>query len=269
MKRLLDRSYRVFHEREERIYREVILSSASWGKAYFTLSLPIQIPKSGLPCIVIIGGLKTGRESLRFIPDHGCVALVGYEYPKPLRFLRKLKLIWRFFSVRKALFSVPKQILAIVQFLQQETWWNQKPMNLMGYSFGSLFLPVTYVSSQKGSFSLGPGVMAYGGAGIRCLLEAQVPGPKWLKKMVGKIGEALFYPIDPLEYAPKMQGKFLLINGKKDTQVPFACARTLQRLIKEPKTIVDLETEHMSPENAELTRKLIDLSRRWLASVEQ
>ena len=111
---------------------------------------------------------------------------------------------------------------------------------------------------------LGPGVMAYGGAGIQCLIRANFPGPRWLKAMAAKYGEKFFRPIDPMDYAPEMKGNFLMINGIYDTQIPFKCARCLQDLVPEPKTIINLETQHMSPENVELTLRLIQLSRTWL-----
>ena len=73
---ILEKRYQEPDEEDVRIYEDVVLDCGKDGKAHFTVSLPKEIPPQGLPCIVIVGGLMTGRESLRFIPDHGEYALV-------------------------------------------------------------------------------------------------------------------------------------------------------------------------------------------------
>ncbi|MEM7175671.1 MAG: hypothetical protein AAF443_07085 [Chlamydiota bacterium] len=259
-----DKQYYVSDQEEVRVYRDLVLDCGNQGEARFTISLPEHIPSEGIPCIIIVGGLKTGRESLQFIPNHGNYALVGYEYPQKLRHLQKIDLLWHFFSVRKTLFHVPTQILSMAQYLAAQPWIDGEPISIMGYSFGSIFVPVTYVDADCRKMALGPGVMAYGGAGIRCLIRANFPGPRWIKSIAANCGEKLFRPIDPIDYAPAMKGNFLMINGIYDTQVPLSCAHCLQDLVPKPKTVINLETQHMSPENTELTLKLIRLSRNWL-----
>lgn len=261
---ILDKKYQEPDNQEMRTYQDVILDCGQDGRAMFTISLPEIIPDGGLPCIVIVGGLMTGRESLRFVPDHGDYALVAYEYSDTLKKLRKLDVLWNLLSVRKALLEVPPQLIEIIKYLQEQTWLGPKPIEFMGYSFGSIFIPVTYVTAQEEGIKLGPAVLAYGGAGIHCLLKANLKVPEFLKGPVSSMAAALFKPIDPLLYAPKMKGKFLIINGLYDTQIPFECAQRLQDVIPEPKTVVNLETEHMSPENTELTLRLINISRQWL-----
>jgi len=266
---ILEKRYDESDDQEIRTYEDVILDCGKDGKALFTISLPKNIPAEGVPCIVIVGGLMTGRESLKFIPDHGNYALVAYEYSDTLKKLRKLDVLWNLFSVRKALLEVPPQLIEIVKYLQEKPWISSDPIDFMGYSFGSIFIPVVYVKAQEEGIKLGPAVMAYGGAGIHCLLKANLTVPKFLKGPVATMASALFKPIDPLLYAPKMKGNFLIINGIHDSQIPFECAKRLQDIVPEPKTVINLETEHMSPENTELTLRLINISRQWLEEHHQ
>jgi hypothetical protein len=263
-KGILKKHYEEPDHQEIRQYQDVILDCGHEGKALFTISLPQKIPSEGLPCIVIVGGLMTGRESLRFIPDHGNYALIAYEYSDTLKKLRKLNVLWNLFSVRKAVLEVPPQLIAIVKYLQKQSWMGSQPIDFMGYSFGSIFIPVTYVKTEREEIHLGPAVMAYGGAGIHCLIKANIRVPTFLKKPISTMAAALFKPVDPLLYAPDMKGEFLIINGTQDTQIPLQCAKRLQDIIPEPKTVMNLETEHMSPENTELTLRLIEISRGWL-----
>lgn len=261
---ILENQYEEPDEAEVRVYKDVILDCGKDGKALFTISLPKHIPKSGLPCIVIVGGLMTGRESLRFIPDHGRYALVAYEYSDTLKKLRKIDVLWNLFAVRKAVLEVSPQLIQVVKYLNKQSWRGIEAIDFMGYSFGSIFIPVTYVKADQEHIKLGPAVVAYGGAGIHCLLKANLKVPKFLKRPIATMASALFKPIDPVIYASKMKGRFLIINGVYDTQIPFKCARRLQNIIPEPKTIINLDTDHMSPDNTELTLRLINISREWL-----
>ena len=264
-----EKRYQVPDNQEMRIYKEVVLDCGKAGEANFTISLPGKIPKEGLPIILIVGGLKTGRESLQFIPDHGEYALVAYEYPKRLKTLHKINVILHIYTVRKAALEVPKELIAMIKYLKKQPWINKEPISLMGYSFGATFIPVTYVEAEKEGIPLGPGVMAYGGAGVYCLFKANLPLPKFLKNPVASMAAAMFKPIDPILYAPQMKGDFLIINGIYDSQIPIECAERLQNLVPEPKTVINLETEHMSPQNPDLNLRLIYISRKWLDEKRQ
>ncbi|MCB1085349.1 MAG: hypothetical protein KDK60_04535 [Chlamydiia bacterium] len=259
-----EKTYRVPDSVEMRTYSDVILDCGKYGDAHFTISLPEKIPSEGLPCIVIVGGLKTGRESLQFIPDHRQYALIAYEYPAMLKKLHRASALWNLYSVRKAALEVPPELIGILKFVQQQSWFDHQPISLMGYSFGATFLPVTYVRAEQEGIPLGPGVMAYGGAGVYCLFKANLPLPRFLKKPVASMAAATFKPIDPILYAPDMKGEFLILNGTRDHQIPMECAKRLQDLVPEPKTIMNLDTGHMHPTKTALNLRLINISRDWL-----
>lgn len=264
-----EKRYQVPDNQEMRTYIDVVLDCDQGDEANFTVSLPEQVPQGGLPTILIVGGLRTGRESLQFIPDHGEYALVAYEYPKQLKTLHKINVLWHLYTVRKAALEVPIELIEILHYLQKKSWVNQEPISLMGYSFGATFTPVIYATAGQKGIKLGPGVMAYGGAGIYCLFKANLPLPNFLKGPIATMAAATFKPIDPILYAPKMKGDFLILNGVYDEQIPMECAHRLQDLVPEPKTIMNLETEHMSPKKPELNLRLINISRSWLEEKRQ
>lgn len=259
-----EKHYKVPDKQEMRSYTDVVLDCGKAGEANFTISLPEKVPEGGLPTFLIVGGLKTGRESLQFIPDHGEYALIAYEYPKRLKTLHKINVLLHIYTVRKAALEVPVELISMLHYLYDQPWINKEPISLMGYSFGATFMPVTYVTAENEGLKLGPGVLAYGGAGIYCLFKANLPLPDFLKKPVASMAAATFKPIDPILYAPKMKGDFLIINGIYDSQIPLECAYRLQNLVPYPKTIMNLETEHMSPKNSDLNLRLINISRSWL-----
>ncbi len=262
---VLDQKYVVPDTEEKRTYQDIILDCGKEGESHFTISLPENIPEEGLECIAVIGGLQTGRESLKFVPSHGAQALIAYEYPARLKELHKYDVLLHLYSVRRAAISVAPQIVEMIKYLQKQSWHKKNTkVSVMAYSFGAVFTPVTYVTAQEAGVTLGPGVLAYGGAGAYCLFKANLPGPSWLKEPFARMGAALFKPIDPIIYAPKMKGNFLIINGAFDKQIPNPCAEKLQDLIPPPKTVMTLQTDHMHPKNADLNLRLITVSRNWL-----
>lgn len=266
---LSENRYQVPAQQEMRTYIDVVLDCDKAGEASFTMSLPEKVPPKGLPTILIVGGLKTGQESLQFIPDHGEYALIAYEYPKRLKTLHKINVLLHIYTVRKAALEVPIELIDMLHYLYKQPWINEEPISLMGYSFGATFMPVTYVTAENEGLKLGPGVMAYGGAGVYCLFKENLPLPDFLKDPVATMAAATFKPIDPIIYAPKMKGDFLIINGIYDSQIPLKCAHRLQDLVPEPKTVMNLETEHMSPQNPDLNLRLINISRTWLEEKKQ
>ena len=261
---ILEKSYEEKDAKEIRIYKDVILDCGEANKAQFTISLPKKIPQQGLPCVVIVGGLMTGRDSLRFIPTHGNTILVAYEYADILKKVNRVNILWNLFRVRKAILDISPQLLSMVRYLKTKSYVCKMPISFMGYSFGSIFIPITFVNARCQSLPLKYGVIAYGGAGIYPLFQENLPLPRFLKNPVANIAAALFKSVDPIIYAPKMQGEFLIINGIYDKQIPFKAAKRLQALVPKPKTIINLKTDHMHPDNKELILCLINLSRNWL-----
>ena len=258
------KQYQESDENEIRLYEDLILDCGSNGKANFTISLPEKIPAEGLPCIIIVGGLETGRKSLKFIPNHGQYALIAYEYPPALQALKKISVVKHIIFVRKAMNQVPNQLIDVIHYVREQPWINKEPISFMGYSFGSIFIPAIYYKAEEEGIPIGPGVLAYGGAGIYCLAEGCLPFPTFINKPIARYAAFLFKPMDPIWYASKIKSEFLIINGLYDKQIPSNCAHCLQQMIPSPKTIINLETGHINPKNPDLILRIINMSRSWL-----
>ena len=78
----------------------MILSSAALGDIGIIVSLPDPLPDRKLPILIVLGGLGTGENNIRYLPDAGDNAIVGYDWPIPVRFEG---LAWRcHIAVRRA-----------------------------------------------------------------------------------------------------------------------------------------------------------------------
>ena len=248
---------------EKRIFEDYILSSGA-GETHITISKPEKVPPEGLPCVFIIAGLETGRQSLKLIPNHGKYILISYEYPPVIKQLKSKSAAFYIISARSACLNVPAQVTSTVRWLSKQDFCSGEPTSMMGYSFGSVFLPSILNLGQSNGLTFGPTVFGYGGAGLYCLFKALLPGPKWFKKMGARFSTWIFKPLEPSLHLPYVTGRFLVLNGTEDTQIPVGCALCLQKLVPEPKTVINLETPHLMPDNPELLAQVVEISRSWM-----
>ncbi|PIS00750.1 MAG: hypothetical protein COT84_06050 [Chlamydiae bacterium CG10_big_fil_rev_8_21_14_0_10_35_9] len=261
---LQESSYASEDEFEKRIYTDIVLDSRGVGLVNCTVSLPVNIPEEGLPCILLISGLDTGKKSLNYLNDQRGFAIISYEYPQVIRNIKSYRGLFRLKAIRQNVFNVPSQLLSVVRWAQTQPWCEKKPISIPGFSFGAIFIPATYHFSQKSGIKLGPSVIGYGGAGLFDLFYANLPGPIWLKTPLAYLANFLFRPIEPAVHAPFLKNRFLIINGLYDKLVPFRSAERLQNIIPEPKTVENLETEHMYPENQALINLLLEKTKNFL-----
>ncbi len=246
-----------------RLFEDIVLDSTG-GKSRITISYPTQVPEEGLSCIFVIGGLETGRKSLGLIPDHGNHILISYEYPSVIKKIKKPYGVFYLPKIRRAVLNVPAQVNAALKWLKTEDFCKNEPTAMIGISFGSILLPAIMHLGEHYKMSFGPTVFGYGGAGIKCIFYANLPGPNFWRDAVSRFLTRVFHPIEPALHLPYIRGNFLVINGIHDKQIPNACAKRFQELMPTPKKIIELPRDHVQPDNPVLIGELIDISRAWL-----
>jgi len=262
LKKVIDKNSYISHDLHgKRVYTDVILDTGGAKNAHFTISLPEKIPANGLKCIFVASGLDTGRKSLDYIRDQSNYAVIAYEYPSLIRTLKNRSLILKVRQLREKILTVPQQWISIILWIEQQQWCKKEPISIVGFSFGSIFVPATYHLAQVENVQLGPGVIGYGGAGLLCLLKANLKLPKLIKSPVAWLTSILLRPIDPLVHAKYLQNSFLIINGLNDKMIPSKCRKKIQEIIPEPKKIINLKTEHMMPSNQALLDELIEITK--------
>ncbi len=256
-------TYSLQDEGLSRTLHDYVLDAGSYGTLRFSVSLPEKMPSGGLPVVAIVDGLETGRKSLELIKGHGDYALIAYEYPKILHELKGYSALRYLVSLRKAALDVPGQLIALAKWASQEEWSNQMPISLMGVSFGSEFLPSTLHLARKMDISFGPTIFAYGGAGLFRLFYA-FSGSAPVRFLRALLGMLIFRPLEPERHLENIQGEFLILNGIYDRQIPWPAAQKLQKLIPEPKTIINLKTSHLQPTSYDLLQTIVTIAREWL-----
>ncbi len=250
---------------EKRKYNDVSCVLTSGDTLRFTVSLPGNYVGGRLPVVIILGGLEIGRESLNYIPYHGKNAVIAYEYPAHPIYWYSHFSVFSIEKIRKAVLSVPGQIYLLYKWSREQSWADTARINLLGYSFGAMFVPAVQRVIEREGWNIPNTVIAYGGVNIHELLKTNLYFLKfWQRTLLAYLISSLIHPLEPSLHIPYLKGNFLLINGKWDHQVPFKYARLLQEMMPEPRTIVNLNAGHMHPSKPHLTAQIIEISRQWL-----
>jgi hypothetical protein len=253
---------------EPREVRRLVLRSTVLGDIRVALSLPTPLPDRAMPVLVLLGGHRTGRDSVAYVPRPGHNVLVGYDYP----FDRHLKLRWSLLPelprLRRRLLDVPGQVAALIAWLRTQAWADRDRISLLGFSLGALYLPAVHRVAGRQGLLLGPAVIAYGGADLPTLVRNRLAHePAWRGILAAGLVGLMLRPLEPAQHLPHLDGEFLLLgSADADKFIPPESAALLQRLTPEPKTVVRLEGGHIGGRRTALTHAIVAAARAWLAA---
>lgn len=250
---------------ERRLYRDLTLATAGGGTVRITTSRPDPAPEGELPLAFVLGGLRTGREALRFIPRHGDNLLVAYEYPHVGGLPHGDPGPGDLPALRRGILRVPAQVRIALDFLREEDSVDPERTSLLGYSLGALFAPAVQRLAAKHGTPFRAVILAYGGADLARLLQANFRfGPAPVRWAAAWLVATAIRPLEPALHLPHLPGEFLIIHGAEDERIPEASVRRLIRLTPEPKQVIRLQGAHMGPGEDEVNEQVVRHSRQWL-----
>lgn len=251
---------------EARLYRDVTIDTESAGTIRVTISRPVEPPPGPLPLVMILAGLRTGRESLGVVTAHGPNVLVGYQYPYDRETWFQNPGLSQVPAIRTSVLNVPWQVVRVTEMLRDEPDIDPARTALLGYSFGAMFLPAALRLAADEGRGFGAAILAFGGVDIEALLDANLRvRPGALRRALAWIIATLIHPMEPEHHLPHLRGRFLLIRGAADEQIPQRLSARLAELVPEPREVVTLEAGHMNPRDPVLTQRVVRLSQEWLA----
>ena len=251
--------------KDGRVLRRLVLDTGAPGELRIAVSLPDPLPPTPLPVMFVMGGLRTGQNSIRHVEQPGQNALVGFDYPIDRRAGRGLRLLPRLPQLRAQVFATPGQAVAALDWVRAQPWADRRRITPIGVSLGALFLPAVLRLDQSRGAAPSLAVIAYGGADIAVMAPRLLRGVNAaVRPLLIRLGAASLRPVEPAEHLPHIRGEFLLLASTDlDAMVPEAAARLAERLTPEPKTIVHLPGGHVGGET-EVTRRLVVALRAWL-----
>ena len=250
-----------------RLCQDVILDPAAARPVRIAVSLPEDTGPAPLPAVILIGGLRTGREALGLLPDLGRNAVITYEYPLGRDHWRQGFLPLQIVAARAAALAVPGQLAAVVRWTRTQPWADPDRVSLVGVSLGALVLPAALRSAAAHGEAVRPSILAYGGTGLFDILSANLARDRpWLGRSVAWLASLGLRALEPAAHLPHLEGEFLLINGRNDPRIPATSAADLQRLTPEPKEVRLLGAGHFDADDQELLGQILAICRSWLIS---
>ena len=252
--------------RDSRLCRDVVLDPAAERPVRIAISTPKDAGPEPLPTVILVGGLRTGREALRHLPDLGRNAVITYEYPLRRDHWRRGFLPAQIAAARAAALAVPRQLAGVVRWTRAQPWADPDRVSLVGVSLGALVLPAAQRMAAAHGERLGPSILAYGGTNLFAILRANLAQDGAVvahgAALLGSLG---LRAIEPAFHLPRLVGEFLLINGRDDPRIPAGSAAGLHRLTPEPKEVHLLAAGHFDASDRELVDEILTLCRAWLA----
>ena len=251
---------------DHRRVEHITLKGNNLGDINFSLSLPDPLPLQKLPVVLVMAGLVTGENSVRYLKDAGDNVIVGYTWPLPLH-LNGLSAILAAPDLYNRVMSIPGQVASALHWLLEQPWADAQRISLLGFSQGALAVPVVEDLAAHDGIHIGWTVIAYGGAPLGSLLAAHPQmKPAWLGAALAPWVDIVFHALEPTVHLPRLSSKFLVSKGRNDRLIPAAASNFLQEAVPEPKTIITFEGSHMgiAPEKMALLQKIIGICKTWL-----
>jgi hypothetical protein len=264
-----DRSYAGPESHPDRIYHQIILDAGCAGRAYCTVSLPQELPAGGCRVILLASGIEVGDDILSHLPDHGDYAVIAYEYPCWMREAENVNKFFNSSHIRNAVNNVPGQLLTIVDWARIQPWANGHPVSLAGVSLGGIFLPVTYRLAEAQCIDLGPGIIAHSGACLHAIVCRNLDPCTRFRRLSAWFGAKMIQQIEPCCHAPHTNNEFLIIESSQDEVIPRVSREALKRCVPQPKTVVTLDTPHITEDRPDIIQEIYDIARDWLEARPQ
>jgi pimeloyl-ACP methyl ester carboxylesterase len=254
---------------EPRIFRDLVLATEHIDTIRLTISAPRDAGDAALPLVFILAGLRTGRESLGVLDVHGHNLLVGYEYPyDPEDWERGGSPLREIGRMRRAILNVPVQVGVASDYLAGLPEVDARRRSLLGYSLGALFVPAAQRLAMYEDAAFGAVILAYAGVDLRALIQANLRvDPPALRSLLARLAATVIAPLEPAKHLPHLTGRFLVIRGDRDSQIPAELSQRLADLTPEPRRVITLDAGHMGPRDPALTATVVRLSQEWLVEI--
>jgi alpha-beta hydrolase superfamily lysophospholipase len=133
---------------------------------------------------------------------------------------------------------------------------------LVGGSLGALVAPATAAADHR----IDAVVLLFGAGDLRALCEANLPGPRIVRRALAWLLSPLVSPVEPLKYIGRVAPRpVLMLNGAGDPRMPVECSRLLHEAAGEPKRIRWINAGHVSVRDSAFRERVLNDVRAWLS----
>jgi len=255
--RSIDYRERFLERRGALVESEERLTGESGGCLLFDVTLEsstgirttgsLEVPAAGgalHPAFLILGGLRTGRNTLEYIDNARGIVILALDYPYEGKTERMGT--WEFIRsvprIRRAVLDTAPALMTAVDYLLDRDDVDPARITVIGGSLGAFFVPAHAAIDSRTAAA----VMIYGAGDIRSLLAASREIPRALTRPASWLGAVLLSPVEPLKYADEISPRpLLMISGIQDPRIPPRCSRLFHDAALEPKTVEWIDAGHI------------------------
>jgi hypothetical protein len=252
--------------REGRKVEHFILHTSELGDIGVAVSLPEPLPRYALPIVLALGGLGTGEENISALPDPGDNALVGYDWPMPVR-LNAWTILTGMPGLYRRVMTIPGQVASALDWLDLQPWADKRSVSLVGFSLGAVAAPAIEDVAQHDGQKIGWTILAYGGDPLGALVVANPDvRPRFLRRLLASLIDIPLSPLEPDRHLPRLSSEFLVLEGLDDSLIPEAARARFRDAVPEPKTVKTFEGDRMGvgPDEPAPLSRIIAAGKAWL-----
>ena len=242
-------------------FYELDLESDSGLSVQATVRIPEQRTEP-LPVALLLGGVGTGRDACRVIPDIKHVICVSISYPyhgtkniERLGFLNNLR------ELQQVVKDTPPALMLTLDYVLSQPYSDTSQVELLGVSFGAYFISIPAVLDQRVTRVW----VAHGGAEpIKVMIHNYFKESdrslfnKFLTHMVGyAIGSQ---HVDPEKWVGRISPRpVIIINAENDKTFPASSVAALHDAARQPKQIIWTRGVHVTPGRKEVVKQISDI----------
>jgi dienelactone hydrolase len=220
------------------------------------------------PLAIVLGGHRTARSAVQFIPDAGdmIVAALSYPYagePRPdaLEFVKDIP------NIRQAFLDTPPAIMLAIDYLLAQPDVDPNWVEVVGVSLGGPFVTIAAALDERISrvWVVHGSAGSYGPLEVSMRREIPIPG---LRHAAAALSALIINgpSMAPENWAPRVAPRpFMMVNARDDERMPRELVERLFEGAKEPKSIVWLPGGHVRS-SAAVLKPLVDTVVAMMAS---
>lgn len=220
------------------------------------------------PVLLVLGGHRTGQDSVDLFGRVRGFAVVGVEYPYagPERVSGAAQTLGALPLARRAILDTVPAVHLVIDWLSRQAWVDADAIILVG---GSLGVPFAAAIAAREPRIAGV-VLAHGAAELQPWLEAQVERQIDVQPAHYPLSVLLYWlsygPIfDPARHVGSIAPRPLLVIGaSEDERTPPGQVELLYSLAGEPKRLRYTQGMHIEPGRTEIVAALLRIAQEEL-----
>ena len=217
------------------------------------------------PALLLLGGVRTGRQTIDYIRNTQGVVLLALDYPYEGKTSRMsaVEFVSAIPRIRKAVIrTVPAAMMAVDYLLARDDV-DPRRIFLVGGSVGALFVPAVAATDPR----IAAAAMLFGAGDIQTVMRVNLELPGIVARPASWLGAILVSPVEPAKYIGRVAPRpVFMLNGTGDPRMPEQCSRILHDAAGDPKTVRWIDAGHVNIRDTKfhntVARELVD----WLVA---